>query len=320
MSLSVNIIYETNIKEAKIMNPKYSASRIGTYHSCLQKYKLSYVDELVVLGREYDVQEKGLVFHKIAEETQPGESLESVTERALKAIETANFDKEKYPLEKAIPVFYYWWQEYVEKYLAQGFEIFKEEWKNAEIDGTPLCGAIDVLMVNKETKEVRIYDYKTGSKAHLDGYENQLMLYTWMMAKELGIPDEELTQKIKCYLFYPIAGVKTFDVSDEKKIEKYALKNTLQLSYTVNDIHSFIDSLKDIIRDTNERDWQNLDPIVNSEIGFSCSFCAFCGHPTYCPATYKADLRFPRSARVVTKEEAKKIAEAEKEKEAQAQA
>ena len=63
-------------------NKNYSASRFGTFKDCLQKYKLTYIDELVVENREFSVQKKGLVFHKIAEETQVGESYDSIYKRA----------------------------------------------------------------------------------------------------------------------------------------------------------------------------------------------------------------------------------------------
>src|SRR5574344_453202 len=88
------------------MNPKYSASRFSTYESCLLKYKLAYIDDLSV-DRTFDIQEKGLVFHSIAEHTEPGESYESIMSRAKDVIAKSDFDKEKYPVEKAIPVFYF---------------------------------------------------------------------------------------------------------------------------------------------------------------------------------------------------------------------
>lgn len=135
------------------MNAKYSASRFGTFNNCLLKYKLTYIDELVVEGREYSVQKKGLVFHKIAEETQIGESFDEVYKRAEKTINEAEFSEEeleKYPVIKAIPSFYFWWQKYVEENVKNGFELFKEQWENGTLNGAPLTGALDVLQIKRE--------------------------------------------------------------------------------------------------------------------------------------------------------------------------
>lgn len=297
------------------MNPKYSASRFSTYNSCLQKYKLSYVDELVVLNREFSVQKKGLVFHSIAENTEIGESFESVYKRAEKAIAESGMSEEeleKYPLIKAIPGFYYWWQTYVESNVKDGFTLYKEQWENSELLNEPLCGALDVCLINEQTKQFRIMDYKTGSKAHLDGYENQLLLYVYMLAKRYEIPEEEIKDRFKCYLFYPLAGIKTIDVTDKSKVEKQALKNTLEYMFTLDEYKEAIKKFEEIITDTNTRDWNSLDPIKDASMSFGCSYCGFCGHPRYCKLTYENNLTFPRSAKVVTKEESKKLAEENK--------
>ena len=68
------------------MSNKYSASRFSCRSSCLQKYKLSYIQGIKVEGREFDVQQKGLAFHKIAEETSIDDTLEQLTERGLKTL------------------------------------------------------------------------------------------------------------------------------------------------------------------------------------------------------------------------------------------
>ena len=95
------------------MSNKYSASRFSCRSSCLQKYKLSYILGIKIEGREFDVQQKGLAFHKIAEETSIDDTLEQLTERGLKTLAEHTYDKEKYPVERSFPVFYKWWQKYV---------------------------------------------------------------------------------------------------------------------------------------------------------------------------------------------------------------
>ena len=296
------------------MNAKYSASRFGTFNNCLLKYKLTYIDELVVEGREYSVQKKGLVFHKIAEETQIGESFDEVYKRAEKTINEAEFSEEeleKYPVIKAIPSFYFWWQKYVEENVKNGFELFKEQWENGTLNGAPLTGALDVCLINKETKQVRILDYKTGSTAKIsDDYKNQLLLYVYMLSQKYGYPIENF----KCYLFYPLAGIKTIDVTNKAAVEKLALKNTLEVKFTQEEYDEAISKFSSIIDETNKKDWNSLDQLTDANMSFGCSFCSFCGHPRYCKLTYDSGLTFPRSAKVMTKEESKLLHAKEKTK------
>lgn len=294
------------------MNQKYSASRFGTFSSCLNKYKLTYIDELTVEGREYSVQKKGLVFHKIAEETQIGESFDEVYKRAEKTINEANFSEdelEKYPVIKAIPGFYFWWQKYVEENVKNGYELFKEQWENGTLNGAPLVGALDVCLINKDTKQVKIFDYKSGSTGKIsEQYKDQLLLYVYMLSQKYGY----LIENFKCYLFYPLAGIKTIDVTDKASVEKLALKNTLEVKFTHEEFDDAITKFSSIIDETNKRDWSALDQLEDANMSFGCSFCSFCGHPRYCKLTYDSGLTFPRSAKVMTKEESKLLHSKEK--------
>lgn len=291
------------------MNPKYSASRFSAHNSCLQKYKLTYIDELVVENREFSVQKKGLIFHSIAEHTEIGESYESVFKRAEKEIADSGMTKEeleKYPLIKAIPGFYFWWQKYIEENVKNGFGLYKEQWEKGELAGMPLTGALDVCLINEQTTQFRIYDYKTGATAKLsDDYKNQLILYVYMLSKKFGVPENEIPERFKCYLFYPLAGIKDLDVTNAAKVEKLALKNTLEYRFTLEDYYDTIKRFSDVIADDASRDWSAVDQVKDANMDFSCSFCSFCGHPRYCKLTYDAGLTFPRSAKVMTKEESK---------------
>ena len=299
------------------MNQKYSASRFGCYKGCLLKYKYTYVDELTDNGtRPFDLATKGLVFHEIAEETQIGESFDSIMERAKKVIDAHEYDKTKYPIEKAIPRFYYFWKNYVEKYVNEGYELYKEEWKNDTIAGEPLCGAIDLLLVNRDhlacdddKPAVIIFDYKSGSSAKIGDYSNQLTLYAYMMARELGISLVDIPKKIKSYLFFPLAGLAKADDSTEEKMIKNTLKNILEYRFSLSEFETTIMAFEKIVNDTKERDWNSIDPIKDATIEFGCSFCIFSGHPKYCPVTYNAGVFFPHSAKIKTKQEWKAMEE-----------
>lgn len=299
------------------MNLKYSASRFSTYSSCLQKYKLTYIDELVVANREFSVQKKGLVFHSIAEHTEIDDTYEDVYKKAeatIKEFGMTDEELEKYPILNAIPSFYFWWQKYVvDKVKNEGYVLNKECWENGTLNKAPLTGALDVCLINEQEKKFVILDYKSGSSAKLsEGYCNQLLLYVYMLAQKYQIPENELTDRFRCYLFYPLAGIKNIDISDSAKVEKLALKNTLEYKFTLDDYHKLISDFSSIIDKTNETNWEDLDQVQSSNLSFSCSFCSFCGHPKYCKLSYDSGLFFPRSAKVMTKEEYKIWKESQK--------
>jgi hypothetical protein len=288
------------------MNNRWSASRFGTWLGCKQKYKLVYNDELVVIGRDAEVATKGLAFHEIAEHMDSTKTEADLYEMAKEVLGTKDFDQEKYPVIKAIPRFYMWWQEYVKKYEDQGYTLYRENWENSKLDDKPLVGAIDVLLINEKTKDVRIYDYKTGSTAKIAGYENQLLLYVYMIAKRLGISDYS---KLQTYLFFPLAGLKDENNEDPKKTtEKMMLKTMKQLIFTEQDVNDVITNFKNIINETESIDWDKWDAVQNATMSFACSFCSFVGHSKHCPLSYASNCRFPRKAVVMTKEEAKKLA------------
>jgi len=280
-------------------SPRWSASRFGSWLGCKQKYKLTYQDELVVLNREAEVTVKGLTFHEIAEEMESSKTEKDLFELAEKILATKEFDKEKYPVIKAIPRFYLWWQEYIKKYEDQGFKLYKENWENSKLKDQPLVGAIDILMINDKTNEVRIYDFKTAATAKINGYENQMLLYAYMIAKRLKITD---FSKIQLYLFFPLADLKSEDENNPKKTaEKMMLKNMKQLVFTEEDVNRVVELFESIIKETSEIDWNNWNIRANCSMSYACSFCSFVGHKEYCPVSYDSGCRFPRKAQVLPK-------------------
>lgn len=265
----------------------------------MQKYKNQYIDNIKIENRTYDIQAKGLCFHHIAENTAVDETFEHFQERALKTIAEFDFDKKKYPVEKAVKPFWYIWHNYIVKAVNDGYELFKEEWKNFKLNGEDFCGALDLLLVNKAEKKVIICDWKTGSTAKISvDYQNQLTLYAYALANELEIKAEEIPDRIKCYLFFPIAGVKDFEPKSEADYEKFALKNFLNFKFTADDFKERIDRFAEITEESKARDWSKLTE-KDANMSFSCSYCQYCGHPKLCKLSYDSGLTFPHSAKVI---------------------
>jgi hypothetical protein len=287
------------------MNNRWSASRFSCFTGCKQKYYLTYIRELVVIGREAEVATKGLSFHQIAEEMDSSKSEQDLFTIAEKILDEANFDKEKYPVIKSIPRFYLWWQTYIKPYEDKGWTLSKENWENGKIDESPLVGAIDVLLISPDKKEAIIIDYKTAATAKADGYKQQLLLYTYMIAKRLKIKDYT---KIKCYVFFPLSGLKEENNDDPKKTTEIMMQKTMkQILFTSEDVDATISEFKQIVDASSKTDWDHWDSTTGSTLSYSCSFCAFLGNKECCPESYNHSFRFPRRAKVLTKLEAKAL-------------
>jgi len=290
-------------------NARWSASRFNCYKGCKVNYLNTYIRELVVLGKESELQTKGLSFHEIAELMDSKKTLKQITKIAEKVLKEYSFDQEKYPVIKAIPKFYMFWQEYVKKWEEQGFKIFKEQWEYSSLEKKSIVGALDLLLINEETKEAIIIDYKSGGTAKISGYEGQLLLYAYMIKNRLKTKYD----KIKMYVFFPLAGLKDEDGTEETS-HKLMLKSLKEFIFSEDDVKNILEEFKGIIKSSDEEDWENLDLEKNSNMSFACSWCAFAGHPVYCPTSNKAGVLFPRKAKVITKEEAKKLQEEKKDK------
>ena len=155
------------------------------------------------------------------------------------------------------------------------------------------------MLINEATKEAYIIDYKTSAHPRIAGYENQLLLYAYMIKNKLNTTFD----KIKTYLFFPLANLKEEDISNEESIRTNMLKTYNELKFTENQVLDVVDNFVQIIRKSNSEKWAEFDLDKNASMGFYCSFCDFLGHPKYCPATYANGFKFPRKAKVLTKEE-----------------
>jgi hypothetical protein len=286
-------------------NPRFSASRFSAFKGCRQKYKLTYKDELVVIGKAADVTEKGLAFHSIAEEMSTNMTEEDLLQVASNIINEREFDKEKYPVIKSVPRLVYWWNYFVKPLEESGYEVRKEVWYNDVLAGAPVTGAVDCLIINEKEKKAEIIDYKTANTPNASSYKNQLMFYAYLVGKQMGLTMEETAENIGTSIFFPLAGLDK-DV-DETTMKDNTLKNMKRVLFTVDQMKEVVESFENIIKEDQQIDWDSITPSEGCQISYICNFCSFAGHPDYCPVTYKNGIYFPRSSKVVTKEESKKL-------------
>jgi hypothetical protein len=286
------------------MKPNWSYSRFSTFTSCQNKYLLNYIKELVVVGKEIEVQSKGLALHSIMEFMNSKLSYDELISLAQKNIGEREFDKEKYPVIKTLPRIWEWWREFVIPYENQGFTLLKESWENGTIAEKKIVGALDTLLIKEDTREVRIYDFKTPKNANASSYQKQLILYAYLIGKRLEI--DNIPKHIKLFVFFPMADLKDEELTDSELAKKQAMKMMKQIIYTKDDIDKIIHEFEEIIKLESTIDWEKADPRQTAQISFSCQWCSFCGMKKYCPISYESGFRAPRSAKVFTKEEYEK--------------
>jgi hypothetical protein len=282
-------------------NSRWSYSRFSTFNSCQNKYYLQYIKELVVIGKEIEVQDKGLSVHQIAEQMNSKLSFEELMEIAKKDLGERSFDQEKFPVIKAIPRLYEWWQEFIVPYEQKGFELKKESWERGIIANQPIVGALDTLLINEKSKDIRIYDFKTAKTPNASTYQKQLILYAYLIGKRLNI--DNISDKVKIFVFFPLANIIEEEVSNKEIAKKQAMKMMKQIIYTDEDIINIILEFEDIIKKDLTIDWNNINPMEIAQLSYGCSWCNFAGNKQYCPLSYNSGLRFSRKAKVLTKQE-----------------
>jgi hypothetical protein len=296
------------------MNPRWSASRVSTYKSCKLKYKTTYIDEFVATGgTDADVTQKGLSIHEIAEWYDSSKSYDELVAFAQSHLDKADFDQEKYPVIKAMPRFYQFWEKNVRALEALGFTLTKENWEHFEINNAKFVGALDVLLINPSTNEVRIFDYKSGKKAAInDDYRTQLLIYCLAIGQRLKMTPAEIVKNVKCYLFFPLAGI-TDEESDSAIASKMMLKSLKELKYKEQDLRDVTEELTKIIDASNAEDWSTVDGMSGS-LSYACGWCPFAGglksqasHDSFtpCELSYKQGLRSSRGVKYVLKSELK---------------
>jgi hypothetical protein len=290
-------------------NQKWSHSRFNTFNTCKNKYKLQYLAQLIVTGKEIEVTDKGLSLHNIAEQMNSKISLEELIEIAKKDLEERKFDQEKFPILKIIPRFFEWWQEFVIPFENNGFKLYKESWEKGTILDKNVVGALDTLLINESTKEIRIYDFKTPKTPNTASYKNQMLLYAFLISRRLKI--DNIAEKIKIFIFFPLANIDDDEINNKELAKKQAMKMMKQIIFSDEDIRKIITEYETMIIEDESIDWSLANPMEDAKLGYYCSWCQFAGSKKYCPVSYESGCRLSRSVKIMTKEEYEKTKNSE---------
>lgn len=258
------------------MSKNWSASRLGTYNSCLLKYYYSYVNPYDSNQPVNDeLQHKGLCFHETAEQMDSSKTKEEM-EAALQAkIEEYNVDTTQYPEDEALRRLLLFWPEFITPLEKKGYTVKKEDWAKGTIEGEPFVGALDLHLLGPKkpdgSQHIIIYDYKTAKTAAAASYKDQLVLYAYLLGMERGWTYQQIKDNIDLFVFFPF--------STQKKGNDYdnMLSSVKRVNYTADDVESIIKKDVSTIRESHSIDWDHVDIANLGTSNFTCKFCPFLG-------------------------------------------
>ena len=151
-----------------------SKSKINTFIECPRKFKYRYIDEITEESNEYML--LGTEVHEIAEEIamelMEGNEIEDVF---LNLEYDDKLEDHIQGLEKFFKDIY-----------SNGYEIFSVEEYIVD-DESNMNGIVDIVIKNKESNELIIFDYKTGKPRNIDKYKLELCVYKILL--ESKYPD-----------------------------------------------------------------------------------------------------------------------------------
>jgi hypothetical protein len=189
-----------------IDNIRFSYSSTSTFDNCAYSFKLTYLDAVPRENNYYA--EYGLLIHECFEQYFSGN---------LEMFEISHYYRDNYDvIIKSPPQT----SELGQRYKEQGQHFFdnfsfdksdycvllSEDKIDFEIDGIKIVAKPDLLLRNKETNKVTLYDYKTAApfrtdkrtgkeiadKKKLEGYYKQIFIYAYAVRNHKGIPIDEI--------------------------------------------------------------------------------------------------------------------------------
>ena len=151
-----------------------SKSKINTFIECPRKFKYRYIDEIAEEANKYML--LGTEVHEIAEEIA-GELMDGneIDDVFLNLEYDDKLEDHIRGLEKFFKDIY-----------SNAYEIFSVEEYIVDEDND-LNGIVDIVIKNKESDELIIFDYKTGKPRNISKYKLELCVYKILL--ESKYPD-----------------------------------------------------------------------------------------------------------------------------------
>jgi hypothetical protein len=190
----------------------------------------------------------------------------------LNKMEEYNVSAEEFPLldyAKRLSKFYEMKVAPLEK---SGAKIYHEYKLLGDVLGFQFIGFIDLLIDGGDW--VQIIDFKTGKTVAPLSYAHQLMLYAYLYGKEKGWSVNEIADKARIFIFFPLGSLAKKN-SSTPEIE---VENTFkEIEFSGTGLGDLILHDKKTIEEALNTDWESLDPINSSKVDFSCNWCPYMG-------------------------------------------
>ena len=259
--------------EKIVKETEWSVSRIKSYMSCQLQYDLNY-NKKIKSDWNSPESTKGTAFHYIAENYKDfkdrtfSEWVEHMTNNPIKWGQKINMSQVNLvELETAFKNLKVFWKDFVES-TENGFtKIITESKINFRVDNNLFQSYLDLILINENTKEYVVIDYKT-SKSKSGDHELQLSAYIRAVWNhyEPETPLQDFLKRIKAYLYFPYVS------SSRGTLNDLVLQNINHRS-TIETMSEVLTSSIDAIAE--EKEWK-------PNISFACGFCAYQG-TDYCP-------------------------------------
>jgi hypothetical protein len=285
----------------------FSYSRLSTFETCRWKYFLTYEKHFRVQRNDNtELAAKGTAFHEVAENYK-GQGVDELEAEMNKLATEAGVDISKYDYREASVRLWWLMNSWFEPKKREGYSIKHESWVKGELAGKPFVGALDVLVEPSTSdflnKPIYIMDFKSGKSPRTDSYKTQLMIYAYFIGKQHNWTIDVTATRVKLYVFFPLAnlGSKISKLPDDERPAE-AMK---QIVYTARDLAETVQKLEMNVRAAGETNWEDIDPIMDSDINFTCNFCPYAGIPKdtdaecHCQRSYDNGMRAPRSLKII---------------------
>ena len=225
-----------------------SKSKINTFIECPRKFKYRYIDEITEEANKYML--LGTEVHEIAEEIA-GELMDGneIDDVFLNLEYDEKLEDHIHGLERFFKDIY-----------SNGYEIFSVEEYIVD-EENDLNGIVDIVIKNKESDELIIFDYKTGKPRNIDKYKLELCVYKILL--ESKYPDLTVAS---AGIYFTSAGA--YRIANFGSVGADYFKSQSKEDIDDGDF-DYVDGVVDNLYETIDRNY------FKKEKGFLCRYCFY---------------------------------------------
>jgi hypothetical protein len=246
--------------------------------------------------------DKGTAFHEAAEQAMPGDSVEKLENLMNENAAKLGVPAGVYDYHEAAVRLKGFMDLWIAPLIEKGYKPEHEQWVKGTLCGEPFVGALDMKLTGGEGDLHYIVDFKTGKTARTDSYHKQLLLYAYFLGLESGWNYEQIADKTRLYIFFPLAdlGKTKAKLPDDER----ALESLKEVKFTADDLRGAIARATQSVEDAVNFDWAKASNERDACITFACAWCPYQGIPKdlnescHCEKSRKAGKTCPRGIKI----------------------